>query len=119
MGEERAFADGAIGVERSSVPHLPFRERYGCNRFGEGEGLHWSLLRATNSLLARLQVGSFFEIKGQKPAFGFVNPSSPLYLPLLGSLAVLGAPAAAFLCYRAVKAANEEFERQDRMDGEL
>ena len=41
-----------------------------------------------------LQVGSVFEIINKNPLFGIVQPSSPLWLPILGFFAVTGVPSA-------------------------
>ena len=40
------------------------------------------------------QVGSVFEIINKNPLFGIVQPSSPLWLPILGFFAVTGVPSA-------------------------
>ena len=93
------------------------------------------------------QVGSVFEIINKNPLFGIVQPSSPVWLPILGFFAVTGVPSAGdiicqlevppqlqalsrtnltanatlsvagFLLFKAINAANEQAERQNKMDG--
>ena len=46
-----------------------------------------------------------------------IEPSSPLYIPILGIFAVTGLPTAGWLFLKAVTVANEEAERMDKADG--
>ena len=63
------------------------------------------------------QVGSCFELAAKNPLFGIIQPDSPLYYPILGVFILTGLPTASVLWGKAIKAANEETERMDRMDG--
>ena len=62
-------------------------------------------------------MGSIFEYVSQRPAFGVIQPDSPLYVLLLGGMALTGLPNAGYLFWRAVQAANKEAERMDKLDG--
>jgi len=58
-----------------------------------------------------------FEFVNKNAIFGVLPPSSPLYTPILGLFALTGLPSAGWLFFKAVQAANEEAERQDKIDG--
>lgn len=64
-----------------------------------------------------MQIGSVFEFFNQNSIFGVVEPSSPLYLPILGIFVLTGPPTAGWLFIKAVTVANEEAERMDKADG--
>eukprot|EP00892_Ulva_mutabilis_P011104 jgi/Ulvmu1/8366/UM042_0072.1 len=64
-----------------------------------------------------VQIGSVFEFFNKNSIFGVVEPSSPLYLPILGVFAVTGLPTAGWLFLKAVTVANQEAERMDKADG--
>ena len=64
-----------------------------------------------------LQIGSVFEFFNKNSIFGVIEPSSPLYIPVLGVFAVTGLPTAGWLFLKAVTVANEEADRMDKADG--
>jgi len=63
------------------------------------------------------QVGSCFELANQNPLFGLISPDNFLYYPILGVFILTGVPSAGMLWSKATKAANDEADRQDRLDG--
>jgi len=67
---------------------------------------------------AIVTVGSLFEFANAKPVFNVIQPDSNLWLPILAIFVVLGAPTTVLCGVRGVQAANAEFERLDRLDGE-
>ena len=68
-----------------------------------------------SALVAIAAVGSVFEFVNKNAIFGVLPPSSPLYTPILALFALTGLPSAGWLFFKAVKTANEEAERQDRV----
>jgi len=84
-----------------------------------GGGLPWPLYLVFSFLVATASVGSIFEYANGNSIFGVLEPSSPLWAPVLGLFALTGLPTAAALFFQGVTAANKSFEAQDRSDGYL
>ena len=83
---------------------------------GEGpSGPPFAVFLVASALVAIAAVGSVFEFANKNAIFGVLPPSSPLYAPILGLFALTGLPSAGWLFYKAVKTANEEAERQDKV----
>lgn len=80
-------------------------------------GLPWGLYLLFSSFVAIAAVGCIFEYLDKNPFFGIVQPDSPLWAPILITLAVTGFPTSAFLFYKGVDGFNEEADRQNKIDG--
>mmetsp|Transcript_18932 Transcript_18932/g.56412 ORF Transcript_18932/g.56412 Transcript_18932/m.56412 type:complete len:178 (+) Transcript_18932:75-608(+) len=81
------------------------------------QGVPWALYLVASVLIAIAAVGCIFEYTDRNAFFGLIQPDSPLWAPVLITLAVTGFPSAGYMFYRGVTKFNEDMERQDRMDG--
>lgn len=86
-------------------------------RLQESQGLPFGVYLIGSFLVATAAIGSLFEWSNKNPVFGLLPPSSPFYTPILGFFAITGLPSAGFLFTKAIKAANEAADRQDKADG--
>ncbi|KAL4430667.1 hypothetical protein ABPG75_005923 [Micractinium tetrahymenae] len=93
------------------------RERAAQKEAGGSGDLPFGAYLLFSSFVAIAAVGSIFEYINQHAVFDVIQPDSPLYAPVLGFFAVTGLPTAGFLFYKAVRAANAEAERMDKLDG--
>lgn len=83
---------------------------------GDGPtGPPFAVFLVASALVAIAAVGSVFEFVNKNAIFGVLPPESPLYAPILGLFALTGLPSAGWLFFKAVTAANEEAERQDKV----
>ena len=79
--------------------------------------LPWALYLLFSSFVAIAAVGCIFEYVDRNPFFGLVQPESPLWAPILISLAVTGFPTSALLFKKGVDGFNEDADRQNKIDG--
>ncbi|KAK9838929.1 hypothetical protein WJX74_006105 [Apatococcus lobatus] len=86
-------------------------------RLQESQGLPFGVYLIGSFLVATAAIGSIFEWTNKNPVFGVLPPTSPFYTPILGFFAITGLPSAGFLFTKAIKAANEAADRQDKADG--
>eukprot|EP00877_Chromochloris_zofingiensis_P013557 jgi/Chrzof1/8455/Cz03g11070.t1 len=85
----------------------------------QSTGLPWPLYLLLSCFTAIAAVGSIFEFANKHSIFSVIEPSNPLWAPILGFFALTGLPTAGFLFFKGVNAANEAAEKQDRIDGYL
>lgn len=57
-------------------------------------------------IIAYVQVGSIFEIINKNSIFGVLPPSSPFWLPILGTFGVTGLPSAGLLLFLEAESIN-------------
>ncbi|KAK9858842.1 hypothetical protein WJX84_001615 [Apatococcus fuscideae] len=107
-----AEKDGKGSTDLQDEPVWARRER-----LQESQGLPFGLYLIGSFLVATAAIGSIFEWSNKNPVFGVLPPTSPFYTPILGFFAITGLPSAGLLFLKAIKAANEASERQDKADG--
>ncbi|KAL4432428.1 hypothetical protein ABPG77_001727 [Micractinium sp. CCAP 211/92] len=110
-------AQRPAGEEEEPIWVRRERERAAQKEAGGGGDLPFGVYLLFSSFVAIAAIGSIFEYVNQHAVFDVIQPDSPLYAPILGFFAVTGLPTAGFLFYKAVKAANAEAERMDKLDG--
>ena len=82
-----------------------------------GDQFPWGLYLLFSSFVAIAAVGCIFEYVDKNPFFGIIQPDSPLWAPILLTLAITGFPTSGFLFYKGVDGFNQDADRQNKLDG--
>lgn len=104
--------------DQDELPWVRTEKLRAAQEAAQQEDLPFGVYLTACVISAIVTIGSMFEIANGKPVFNLVSKDSPFWLPILSTFIVLGAPTSAFCGVRGVRAANAEFERLDRLDGE-
>jgi len=106
----------ATDGEDNGVPETPWEMQERVKEEGESDVPYGLYLLACAIILIAM-VGTIFEFSYQNALFGVVQPDSIFYKPICGFFVFTGFPTTFYLWTKATKAANDEADRQDRMDG--
>eukprot|EP00884_Botryococcus_braunii_P004869 jgi/Botrbrau1/14383/Bobra.0014s0033.1 len=111
---------GNAVVQTQVTEDLPWVRREKEEKLKKEDGggsLPFGVYLIASAIVAIAAVGSIFEWTAKNPIFGVVTPDNFLYTPILGVFALTGFPTAGWLFVKAVTSANEEADRQDKLDG--
>mmetsp|Transcript_26977 Transcript_26977/g.88531 ORF Transcript_26977/g.88531 Transcript_26977/m.88531 type:complete len:178 (+) Transcript_26977:23-556(+) len=109
----------STAAEDDELPPWVRREMEKELQAGQPQDLPYGVYLLLSSIIIIAMIGTIFEFAYKNPLFGVIQPDTLLYNIVCGVFVFTALPSATFLWIKATKAANEEADRQDRLDGYL